>query len=181
MRMKLKFKHNAMRKLFVVLLSLCLAPALLAQNNPSKEDTEKEELRKENALLKDSLKKTNLLLIQAMDELNQYKAQPTIAESENVDVRDPLSKVKKDVDEASGITWYENSYFVHYHNSNNLSIYIGQKGKKVALRLLISYQGKDWLFFDHAYLAYDDQTMEIPFDVYKEKKTDSKDLVWGMG
>ena len=89
-----------------------------------------------------------------------------------------VKKLKKDYDDVSGITWYKQPYFVHYNNTNLISLYIGQKDKDVWLRLKMSYYGDDWIFFENAYLSYDGNTKEIMFDKYEEKETDHDSKVW---
>ena len=42
----------------------------------------------------------------------------------------------------------------------------------------MSYNGDDWIFFENAYLSYDGNTLEIPFDRYRDKKTDNDSEVW---
>lgn len=89
-----------------------------------------------------------------------------------------LNRLKKNHDDVSGNTWYENPYFVHYTNSNLTSIYMGEKESSVWLILKMSYYGDDWIFFERAYLSYDGNTLEIPFDSYKNKKTENNTKVW---
>jgi len=89
-----------------------------------------------------------------------------------------LKKLKKTFDDVSGITWYKQPYFVHYNNTNLVSIYIGQKEGSVWLRLRMSYQGDDWIFFENAYLSYSGNTKEIIFDKYNDKETDNRGGVW---
>ena len=84
-----------------------------------------------------------------------------------------LNKLKKRYDDVSGITWYEQPYFVHYNNLFRTSIYIGQNNSQIWLRLKMSYQGDNWIFFNAAFLSYEGNTREIYFDEYKEKKTDN--------
>lgn len=84
-----------------------------------------------------------------------------------------VSKLKKNVNEIQGITWYYNPYFTHYNNVNGTSIYIGKSETSVWLRLKMSYADEDWIFFDSAYLSYDGDTKFIDFDRYKEKHTDN--------
>lgn len=89
-----------------------------------------------------------------------------------------VTKLKKQYDDVSGITWYNQPYFTHYNFSNKTSLYIGQSANTVWLRLKMSYGGDDWIFFEHAYLSYDGTTVEIPFNEYQDKKTDNTDTVW---
>lgn len=89
-----------------------------------------------------------------------------------------VDKLKKNYDDVSGITWYQNPYFVHYNNSNLLSMYIGKSEDNVWLRLVMSYEGEDWIFFENAYLSYEGNTREIIFDKFRDKKSDHDTRVW---
>lgn len=89
-----------------------------------------------------------------------------------------VKRMKKKYDDIDGITWYENPYFTHYNNANLTSIYIGQNSYNVWLRLKMSYYGDSWIFFDDVYLSYDGNTLNIPFDEYKEKKTENNSSTW---
>ena len=84
-----------------------------------------------------------------------------------------LNKLRKDHDDVSGITWYKNPYFTHYNNTNLTSLYIGDKNNNRWLRLKMSYSGDDWIFFKKAYLSYEGNTKEVPFDDYDDKETDN--------
>lgn len=87
-----------------------------------------------------------------------------------------LSKLKKNYDDISGITWYTQHYFTHYVNRNLVSVSMGQRsGGAPWLNLTMSYAGSDWIFFEKAYLSFEGNTMEIPFNHYKDKKTDVVD------
>ncbi len=89
-----------------------------------------------------------------------------------------LKKLKKKHDDVAGITWYHQPFFTHYYNRWLTSIYIGQKPSNVWLRLRMSYNGSDWIFFEKAYLSYDGVTQEIVFDKYDDKDTDSDSGIW---
>jgi len=84
-----------------------------------------------------------------------------------------LKKLKKEYDDVSGITWYYQPFFTHYVNTYYTSIYIGKNKSRKFLRLKMSYEDDDWIFFERAYLSYDGNTKEIIFDEYDEKDTDS--------
>lgn len=84
-----------------------------------------------------------------------------------------VNRLKKTYDDVSDITWYENPYFTHYNNVNRTSLYIGKKDNSIWLRLKMSYDGEDWIFFKNAYLSYDGNTQEIFFDEYRDKKSDN--------
>ncbi|MBS5539914.1 MAG: hypothetical protein KHX52_06055 [Phocaeicola plebeius] len=89
-----------------------------------------------------------------------------------------VNKLRKKYDDINHITWYENPYFRHYTNTNYTSIYIGQDESSIWLRLMMSYEGEDWIFFESAYLSYDGNTFNIPFDKYRDKKTENDTRVW---
>lgn len=84
-----------------------------------------------------------------------------------------VKKLKKKKDDIDGVTWYYQPYFTHYVNSNLVSIYMGEKNNSVWLGLTMSYKGDNWIFFDTAYLSYDGNTIEIPFDKYEEYKSEN--------
>jgi len=85
-----------------------------------------------------------------------------------------LKKLKKESDDISGVTWYYNPYFTHYNNRNNVSVYIGKReSSKPWMRLKMSYNGDDWIFFEKAFLSYNGNTLEIPFDKYDDKESDN--------
>ncbi|MGD8780914.1 MAG: hypothetical protein PVH88_18355 [Ignavibacteria bacterium] len=95
------------------------------------------------------------------------------AEREKQEKLRALKKLKKEYDDVSGITWYKQPYFTHYTNTYLTSIYLGHENNSVWLRLRMSYEGDDWIFFERAYLSYDSNTMEIFFNEYNDKETDS--------
>ena len=83
-----------------------------------------------------------------------------------------VNKLRKSYDDVSGITWYKNPYFTHYNDENLMSLYIGKKDSNVWLRLRMSYEGDDWIFFEQAYLSYDENTKQILFNRYEDKESD---------
>ena len=91
------------------------------------------------------------------------------AEREKYAAVDRLSKRHDDI---SNVTWYNHTEFTHNMNTYLTSLYMGQTEKIVFLRLLMTYAGPDWIFFDRAYLSYDGNTLEIKFDKYNNKKTE---------
>lgn len=84
-----------------------------------------------------------------------------------------LNRLKKKFDDVSGVTWYQNPYFIHYNNINSTSIYIGKDDDSVWLRLKMSYEGDNWIFFEKAYLSYDGNTIDIPFNYYNDRKSEN--------
>lgn len=94
--------------------------------------------------------------------------------------QEALLKLKHKVDDIRNIHFYYNPYFTHYDNTNKTSIYLGKRdGSAPYLILKMSYSGDDWIFFDKAYLSFDGNTMEIPFNKYEDKNTEnSSGEVW---
>lgn len=95
------------------------------------------------------------------------------AERDKQEKLEALNKLRKEYDDVSGVTWYRQPYFTHYTNTNLTSIYIGDNGSSRWLRLMMSYKGNDWIFFERAYLSYDGNTKEIIFDKYDDKETEN--------
>ena len=116
--------------------------------------------------------------VKSLNELNKQNEAKIAAELSKR--RQAVTKLKKKYDDITSISWYYNPYFTHYNNSNHASIYMGQKGsEKPWLRLEMSYCGSDWIFFDSAYLSYDGNTLQIPFNEYRDKESDnSGSNVW---
>lgn len=113
----------------------------------------------------------------ALVRLLQEKEQAAAAEKAKR--MQAVNKLKKKHDDVSGITWYYNPYFTHYNNSNHFSIYMGKRDTgKPWLNLMMSYYGDGWIFFEHAYLSYDGNTIEIPFDKYEDKETENDTSCW---
>ena len=120
--------------------------------------------------------------IKVQNLINRYNsAQEEKVQAEREAKRSALKNLKRNYDNVQNITWYYNKRFTHYNNTNHTSIYIGQHGLdgNVWLRLKMSYAGDDWIFFDKAYLSYDGNTLEIPFDKYEDRESDnSGGRVW---
>lgn len=108
----------------------------------------------------------------ALDKLvAEKKAQEKAEKDKRMKV---VKKLVSSYDDVSGVRWYQNPYFTHYNNTNYLSLYIGTKtDSKPWLRLKMSYEGDNWIFFEKAYLSYDGQTLELPFNQYSDKKSDN--------
>jgi hypothetical protein len=112
-------------------------------------------------------------------EEEKIKETGRLAEKEKAKKLKALNKLKKDFDDVSGITWYKQPYFTHYTNTNLTSIYMGDDGTSRWLRLMMSYKGEDWIFFENAYLSYEGNTKQIIFNKYKDKeKENSGEGVW---
>ncbi len=117
---------------------------------------------------------------QAQAALNKLIDEKEKAEKElNAKRLKAVDKLKKQYDDVEGITWYYNPYFTHYNNTNHVSLYIGKRDNGDAwLRLKMSYEGESWIFFTNAYLSYDGNTLEIPFNEFADKKSDNNTRVW---
>lgn len=128
-------------------------------------------------------KQVDAMYITAKAELDRKKAEEErkiLAEKEAEKRKRMMAvnKLKKEYDDVSDITWYKNPYFTHYNNRNLTSIYMGKSGSSQWLRLKMSYYGDSWIFFENAYLSYDGNTIEIPFNKYDDKKTDNDSETW---
>lgn len=69
------------------------------------------------------------------------------------------SKMRKNVDEMKGITWYYDNNTTKYNNVNSFHLYMGkEKNSKPWLRLRIQYKGDDWLFIKNYNVKTDNDT-----------------------
>jgi hypothetical protein len=84
-----------------------------------------------------------------------------------------LNKLTKKHDDVSGFTFYFQPYFEHYTNTNLTSIYIAKQDSSIWLNLRMSYKGKNWIFFENAYLSYEGNTIAIPFNRFEDKDSDN--------
>ena len=107
-----------------------------------------------------------------IEENNRIEAERKVA-AEKQEKLQALKKLVKKHDDISGITWYKQPYYTHYTNSNLISIYMGDDGTSQWLRLIMSYYGEDWIFFERAYISYEGNTKEIVFDEYDDKETEN--------
>lgn len=119
---------------------------------------------------KDGLSLYNQVLELEEAERKRIEEAAKAAEAERLKA---LKRLKKETDDVAGITWYKQPYFTHYTNTNLTSIYMGDNGTRQWLRIKMSYKGDNWIFFEHAYLSYDGNTLTVPFDEYDEKKSDN--------
>lgn len=56
---------------------------------------------------------------------------------------------------------------------------MGENDHNIWLRLKMSYYGDNWIFFEKAYLSYDGNTREFPFNKYNDKESDHEGgYVW---
>lgn len=118
-------------------------------------------------------KKAKTALVKLIEEKDRAAA------AEKAKRMQAVNKLKKEYDDINGTTWYYNPYFTHYNDSNRISLYMGKrKTGNPWLRLKMSYYGDSWIFFDHAYLSYDGNTLEIPFNEYNDKKSDNYTECW---
>ncbi len=68
-------------------------------------------------------------------------------------------KMRKNVDEMKGITWYYDKNTTKYNNVNNFHLYMGkEENTKPWLRFRIQYKGDDWLFIENYNIKTDNDT-----------------------
>lgn len=86
----------------------------------------------------------------------------------------------KDVDEVTGITFYQHKTSVKYLNQNDFYAYIAVADDSDPwLRLKIQYAADDWLFVQSVVVKADDETFTISEKEYGEFKTDhSGGRIW---
>jgi hypothetical protein len=129
----------------------------------------------------DEFKEAKLIIDQIIfeEKAEKERLQRKLVEIETERLK-ALNKLKKKFDDVSGIIWYKNSYFVHYTNSNHVSVYMGKtEDTSPWIRLTASYCNSDWIFFEKVYLSYDGNTKEVIFDRYDNKETDhSGGSIW---
>lgn len=95
--------------------------------------------------------------------------------------KEQKAKVKEmlsEYDKYETVTWYYNSIFKHYNNSNNVSLYVGCKDKQVWLCFRASYYGSDWIFFDSAKFSYGEETATLFFSHSDVERDNSGGYVW---
>ena len=111
----------------------------------------------------------------AQAALNKLIAEKeALAKAEKEKRMKAVNKLTSRYDDVSGTRWYYNPYFTHYNNTNRISLYIGKKeGGNPWMRLKMSYEGDNWIFFENAYISYDGQTFSVSFNEFTEKESDN--------
>lgn len=92
-----------------------------------------------------------------------------------------LSKMRKDVDEIQGVTFYHHKSAPQYLNSRSIiEPYIGvdKSSGRAFLRLNITYVADDWLFINRYIISIDGATQEIPVDRFEMKRDNSGGRIW---
>lgn len=116
-----------------------------------------------------------------LDTVNFYIArikdvQTKRAQEEQAKRMQAVKVLRSKFDDVNNTTWYQSR---NSKTSGNFCyMYIGKSDATVWLRLKMQYHGEDWIFFENAYLSYDGNTIEIPFDKYRNKETEVADGVW---
>ncbi len=123
---------------------------------------------KQNAIARQIFNMPNYVKIDK--DLAKQQAEKKAIQKEEMQKK--LSKLKEEHDDVSGITWYYQKYFTHYINTNRISLYIGKKSNSVWLRLKMTYNGDNWIFFENAYISYEGNTQPIYFDRYNDRNTE---------
>ena len=119
------------------------------------------------------LKKLRVERIKEIDE--RLAAEKRRKKKEAKRLARALKNMKKKKDNVENITWYTPKNTPKYHLDNGACfyMYIGTGDGHVWPRLVVRYDGNDWVFFDKILVKYDDRLAEIEFDKYKNKKTDT--------
>lgn len=153
---------------FLVFISLLLAAFLFKPNRQQvKVNTKRpgssihtDVIKEFDSILKTKAKSTNdsLMNVLSLDSVMLKKA---------------AQFVISEYDDVFGITWHKTKRFKHYSNSNHVSVYFGTHDSMKWLKLIMSYQGDDWIFFNKAYLSYDGNTLEIPFKTFEDHTSDN--------
>lgn len=100
---------------------------------------------------------------------------PTKDSTQIIKEAQAYSNLKKSYDDIEQYHWYENSYFTHYINETNISLYIGLKqgSSNPFMRLKLSCKTDKVMGIEHIVLYYDGNTMDLPIDYFKERNFDN--------
>jgi len=72
-----------------------------------------------------------------------------------------VSKMRKNVDEMEGITWYRDKSTPKYTNKKSIHLYFGNKsGSRPWLRMRLQYAANDWLFIRSFFVVADGQRFD---------------------
>lgn len=78
-----------------------------------------------------------------------------------------------------GVITYRNSTFTHFDDRNLVSFFITEnKAGTYRMKIKMSYTGNDWIYFKNAFLSFGSESIEIPFDRFKEKKSGQAGSYW---
>ncbi|MDX5326069.1 MAG: hypothetical protein LPK80_07385 [Bacteroidota bacterium] len=83
-------------------------------------------------------------------------------------------KMRTNLDEFSGTTWYRDKTSPNYTDVNGFFLYFGKKKEgEPWLRMCIQYTADDWLFINSYKIKVDDKTYTITENRYGEIETDN--------
>ena len=86
-----------------------------------------------------------------------------------------MSNLEKRIDRVEDITWYmpKNTPKSHTYEGTCFYVYIGVKDGHAWKRLAVRYDSDEWIFFDKILVKADGLLYDIPFNKYRDKKSDS--------
>ena len=144
-------------------------PLTLFSDNKFEESTALINLLKEKHPTSEKIIEAEKLLSDIDKELKEIE----LAEKRRLS--SALKKMRKNIDDMQGVTWYYDKSSPKYVNSRtSLYAYIGKKEDKLPyLRLKIQYAADDWLFIDKFIINVDGVIYEIIEESYGEIKSDS--------
>ncbi len=90
-----------------------------------------------------------------------------------------LKKMRTQIDDIKGITWYYDKSTPKYDNTNNIHLYIGQeKTGNPWLRLRIRYSSSDWLFIESYNIKADSSVFTISTSYGDVERDNSSGSIW---
>ncbi|MFB9273675.1 hypothetical protein [Cohnella cellulosilytica] len=128
----------------------------------------------------DSAQELSDKLAQSLEQEKQ-KAEKEAAEKAEADKKrlaNATGKLKKEIDEVEGITWYKDKTTPVYVDQNNLHVYIGVKDETTWLRIRIQYTGDDWVFIDNYKINVDGTNVNIATSYNNVVRDNDYGRVW---
>lgn len=103
------------------------------------------------------------LLSQYIEDFNEYK---------KIEKKRIESNIHKETDKVEGINWYYAKNTPKDITNFSFYSYVGQRNNRYWLRFKTGFHKSNWIFFEKILINADGNRFEIPFDEYKDKKTE---------